>query len=201
MKSNFRLIIISIILSITATALISGNIAEAASLWTDQNASLYGNKPRSFEVGDLITVIIVEQAKATQEAKSSSDDKGSINAGPGTGFLSKLLPESIGASWGTSSEGQGTTSRGGSLQGKITVQVTAVNPNGILVIEGRQVIRVNSEDQILKISGMIRAEDVSIDNITLSSNIANAVIEYQGNGNINNAQKPGILTRVFHWIF
>jgi flagellar L-ring protein precursor FlgH len=182
------------------TFMIGSNV-KAASLWTDQNVSLYGNKPRSFDVGDLITVVIVEQAKATQEARSSSDDRGSINAGPGTGFLSRILPDNIGASWGTSSEGEGTTSRGGTLQGKITVQVTAVNPNGILVIEGRQVIKVNSEDQVLKITGMIRSEDVSLDNITFSTNIANAVIEYQGNGNINNAQKPGILTRVFHWIF
>ncbi len=193
--------ILYILLSIILVTFIQGSNTKAASLWTDQNVSLYGNKPRSFEVGDLITVVIVEQAKATQEAKSSSDDRGEINAGPGTGFLAKLLPDSIGAGWGTSSEGKGTTSRGGTLQGRITVQVTAVNPSGILVIEGRQVIKVNSEDQILKITGMIRSEDVSLDNITLSSNIANAVIEYQGNGNINNAQKPGILTRVFHWIF
>lgn len=196
MKKNFN-----ILLSIIVGILITGSNVLAGSLWTDRNASLYGNSPHSFKVGDLITVVIVEQAKATQEAKSSGDERGSVNAGPGTGFLSKILPESIGADWGTSSAGEGSTSRGGSLQGRITVQVTAVNPNGILVIEGRQVIKVNNEDQILKISGMVRSEDVTIDNITLSSNIANAVIEYQGNGNINNAQKPGILTRVFHWIF
>lgn len=180
---------------------VQAGVCRANSLWTDQNVSLYGNKPRSFQVGDLITVVIVEQAKATQEAKSSSEEKGSVNAGPGSGFLSRLLPESFGADWGNSSEGKGSTTRGGSLQGKITVQVTGVNPNGILAIEGRQVIKVNNEDQILKITGMVRSEDVSIDNMTLSSNIANAVIEYQGNGNINNAQKPGLLTRFFHWIF
>lgn len=180
---------------------VQAGVCLANSLWTDQSVSIYGNKPRSFQVGDLITVIIVEQAKATQEAKSSSQEKGSVNAGPGSGFLSRLLPESFGANWGNSSEGEGSTTRGGSLQGKITVQVTGVNPNGILAIEGRQVIKVNNEDQILKITGMVRSEDVSIDNMTLSSNIANAVIEYQGNGNINDAQKPGILTRFFHWIF
>lgn len=180
---------------------VQAGVCRANSLWTDQNVSLYGNKPRSFQVGDLITVVIVEQAKATQEAKSSSEEKGSVNAGPGSGFLSKLLPDSFGANWGNSSEGEGSTTRGGSLQGKITVQVTGVNPNGILAIEGRQVIKVNNEDQVLKITGMVRSEDVTIDNMALSSNIANAVIEYQGNGNINDAQKPGLLTRFFHWIF
>lgn len=196
-KRNFLLMILSLILLLFA----QGIITQANSLWTDQSASIYGNKPRSFQVGDLITVVIVEQAKATQEAKSSSEERGSVNAGPGTGFLSRLLPETIGANWGNTAEGEGSTTRGGSLQGKITVQVTGVNPNGTLIIEGRQVIKVNNEDQVLKITGMVRSEDVTIDNITLSSNIANAVIEYQGNGNINDAQKPGIITRVFHWFF
>ncbi len=198
MQRNYNILIL---LSLILLILIQGSSVQADSLWTDQGVSLYGNKPRSFQVGDLITVVIVEQAKATQEAKSSSEEKGSINAGPGTGILAKILPDSIGANWGNSSDGEGSTTRGGTLQGKITVQITGVNPNGTLVIEGRQVIRVNNEDQVLKITGMIRAEDVNIDNITLSSNIANAVIEYQGNGNINDAQKPGVLTRVFHWIF
>ncbi len=199
MKRNNYLAII--LLSIFLQVFVQGSIVRADSLWIDQGASLYGNMPRSFEVGDLITVVIVEQAKATQQAKSSSDEKGSVSAGPGTGFLAKLLPESIGADWGNSSEGEGSTTRGGTLEGKITVQVIGVNPNGTLVIEGRQVIKVNNEDQVLKITGMIRAEDVNINNTTLSSNIANAVIEYQGNGNINNAQKQGIITRFFHWIF
>lgn len=196
-KRNFLVII----LSLTILLIAQGSITHANSLWTDQSASIYGNKPRSFQVGDLITVVIVEQAKATQEAKSSSEERGSVNAGPGTGFLSRLLPETIGANWGNTAEGEGSTTRGGSLQGKITVLVTGVNPNGTLIIEGRQVIKVNNEDQVLKITGMVRSEDVTIDNITLSSNIANAIIEYQGNGNINDAQKPGILTRVFHWFF
>lgn len=199
MKRNQKLLLI--ILGLVLLVLIPENISLANSLWTDQSTSLYGNKPRSFEVGDLITVVVVEQAKATQEAQSSSDEKGSVNAGPGTGILSKILPESVGADWGNSAEGKGSTTRGGTLQAKITVEVTGVNPNGTLVIEGRQVIKINNEDQVLKITGMVRAEDVNIDNITLSSNIANAVIEYQGNGNINNAQKPGVITRFFHWIF
>jgi flagellar L-ring protein precursor FlgH len=189
------------IVNLVMLMLVQAGEVRATSLWTDQGVSLYGNKPRSFQVGDLITVVIVEQAKATQEAKSSSEGKGSVNAGPGSGFLSKILPESFGANWGNSAEGEGSTTRGGSLQGKITVQVTGVNPNGILAIEGRQIIKVNNEDQVLKITGMVRSEDVSIDNMTLSSNIANAVIEYQGNGNINDAQKPGLLTRFFHWVF
>lgn len=199
MRHYMRSIIIG--MTLTIILLIQGNALLADSLWTDQSVSLYGSKPRFFQAGDIITVLIVEQAQATQRAESSSDEKNSVNAGPGTGILSKIFPENIGADWGASSQGKGSTTRGGSLQAKISVEVVGVNPNGVLVIEGQQIIKVNNEEQVLKISGMVRAEDVSNDNVVLSSNIANAVIEYQGNGNINNAQKPGILTRFFHWIF
>jgi len=199
MKTYIRSIIIS--LTLTIILLTQSNALLADSLWTDQGGFLYGSKPRSFQAGDIITVIVVEQAQATQKAESSSDAKNSVNAGPGTGFLSRIFPENIGADWGSSSQGKGSTTRGGSLQAKISVEVVGVNPNGILVIEGQQIIKVNNEEQVLKISGMVRSEDVSNDNVVLSSNIANAVIEYQGNGNINDAQKPGILTRFFNWIF
>ncbi|NLY76221.1 MAG: flagellar basal body L-ring protein FlgH [Firmicutes bacterium] len=199
MRHYMRSIIIG--MTLTIILLIQGNALLADSLWTDQSVSLYGSKPRFFQAGDILTVLIVEQAQATQRAESSSDERNSVNAGPGTGLLSKIFPENIGADWGASSQGKGSTTRGGSLQAKISVEVVGVNPNGVLVIEGQQIIKVNNEEQVLKISGMVRAEDVSNENVVLSSNIANAVIEYQGNGNINNAQKPGILTRFFHWIF
>jgi flagellar L-ring protein FlgH len=170
----------------------------ADSLWNNQSGSLYGNKPRSFQVGDLITIIIVEQAKATSEAKSSNGEKGSVSAGPGTGILG-VIPQ-MGVNWDNNFDGKGTTTRGGSLNAKLTVQVKEVNPNGILVLEGRQVIKVNEENQVLTITGMARTEDVSIDNIVLSSNVANAVIEYKGKGIVGDGQKPGVLSQFFHWL-
>lgn len=175
------------------------SVARADSLWSDQSGSLYKIKPRDFQVGDLLTIIIVEQAKATQEAKTSNGEKGKVSVGPGTGLLD-LLPQ-IGANWDNSFDGKGTTTRGGSLNAKLTVQIKEVNPNGILGLEGRQVIKVNNEDQVLTISGTARAEDVSIDNIILSTHIANAVIEYQGKGSVGEAQDPGLLTKFFHWLF
>lgn len=177
-----------------------GMAVQADSLWTDQSSSLYNGKPRNFEVGDLLTVAIVEQAKATQQAQSSDNETGAVSAGPGTGLLSKLMP-AMGGSWESDYKGTGQTTRGGSLTANISVQVKEVNPNGLLSIEGRQVIRVNKEEQLIIISGQVRASDVSSDNVVLSTKVANAVIEFQGKGTVSETQEPGILVKFFHWLF
>lgn len=173
--------------------------AWADSLWSDQSQSLYTNKPRTFKTGDLITILIVEQASASQEASSSNDKKGSIGAGPGKGPLN-FIPE-IGVDWNSKSAGDGSTTRGGTLKAKITVEVKEVKPNGVLAVEGLQEIKVNKENQTIKISGRARPEDVSSDNLILSTCIANAKIEFQGNGTVGETQNVGLLTKIFHWLF
>lgn len=178
----------------------AGMAVQADSLWTDQSSSLYNGKPRNFEVGDLLTVAVVEQAKATQQAQSSDNETGEVSAGPGTGLLSQLMP-AMGGSWESDYKGNGQTTRGGSLTANISVQVKEVNPNGLLSIEGRQVIRVNKEEQVIIISGQVRASDVSSDNVVLSTKVANAVIEFQGKGTVSETQEPGILVKFFHWLF
>ena len=177
-----------------------GIAVQADSLWTDHSSSLYSGKPRNFEVGDLLTVAVVEQAKATQQAQSSNNETGEVGAGPGTGLLSQLMP-AMGGSWESDYKGTGQTTRGGSLTANITVQVKEVSPNGLLAIEGRQVIRVNKEEQVIIISGLVRADDVSNQNIVLSTKVANAVIEFQGKGTVSETQEPGLLVKFFHWLF
>ncbi len=195
MKKNATIVIIMMFITLLSIP----SLTRADSLWSDQSTSLYAVKPKSFQVGDLLTILIEEQAKATQQATSSNGKRGSVLAGPGSGLLN-ALPQ-MGASWDSSYNGTGSTSRGGSLNAKITVHVKEVNPNGILVVEGRQVIKINGEEQVLTVSGMARTEDVSSDNIILSSYIASANIEYQGKGTIGETQKPGIITKIFHWLF
>ncbi len=181
-------------------AMVINSVAGAESLWTEQSRSLYSSQANNFHAGDLLTVMIVEQASATQQAKSSNGEKGSLGIGPGTGVLAQLLPL-IGADWDSTYQGQGSTSRGGSLKAKLTVTITEVRENGILVLEGKQQIKVNNEDQLLKISGLARSVDVGLNNVILSSNIADAKIEYQGKGTIGETQQPGIFTRLVQWLF
>jgi len=193
-----RLRIITFLIGILLAGTLSANTVLATSLWDDDSTSLYTRQPSTYKVGDLITIIIVEQATASQKAESSSDKSGSINAREGTGVLD-FLP-SLGASWDTEYKGKGTTTRGGSLSARLTVAVVEITPEGILVIEGRQVIRVNKEDQVLTIRGKIRPEDIS-GNMVYSTYVADAVIEYEGKGVIGRTQNPGLLTKFFQWLF
>jgi flagellar L-ring protein precursor FlgH len=172
----------------------------ADSLWSDQSSSLYSAKPRNFEVGDLITILIVEQATASQQQETKTGEKGGFTAGPGTGTLQQFLP-GFGMNWDSDTKGTGSTTRGGSLKATISVQIKEVNPNGIMTVEGRQVIKVNKAEQMIVLSGIIRADDVSRDNMVLSTKIANAVIEFQGKGTVNETDEPGLLTKFFNWLF
>jgi flagellar L-ring protein precursor FlgH len=171
----------------------------ADSLWTDNSGSLYTKNKSKFRVGDLLTVVVVEQASASQKAESSNGKNEDFSAS-GSGTLGGLIPE-FGSKWDSNYKGKGNTTRGGSLQATLTVEVKEVEPNGILVLEGRQVIRVNAENQILTIKGRTRSEDVNSNNVVMSSSISDAVIEYQGKGSVGETQKPGVLIRFFHWLF
>ena len=177
---------------------ISG-LAGAKSLWTPENGDLFTDQKGS-RLGDLVTIIIVEQAQATQNAATQASKSGSVGVGPGLGILQDLLPEITGTGKDALTA-TGKTSRGGSLQAKVTVQVTDVLPNGNLFLKGNQEITINGEKQEIVISGVVRPQDISGDNTILSTYVADAQITYLGDGPIGDRQKPGILTKFFHWLF
>ncbi|MBO8126115.1 MAG: flagellar basal body L-ring protein FlgH [Firmicutes bacterium] len=173
--------------------------AAANSLWTEAGGNLFLDTKAS-EVGDLVTIIIVEESQATQKALTQTKKSGSVGVGPGLGILSNVLPEITG-SGEDSMNASGTTTRGGSLEAKVTVQVAEVLPNGNLFLKGSQKIIINGEEQNIQVTGVVRPEDIRSDNTVLSTYVANAKITYTGEGPIGDRQKPGILTKLFHWLF
>lgn len=190
-------IIISVL--IAAILIMSNSIVLGNSLWSDQSSSLYNAKQRNFEIGDLVTILVLEQASASQQAETKDGKDVEISVGPNTGVFQSI--PSMGAGWNADYTGKGTTTRGGSLKATISVQVKDVLPGGVLVLEGRQVIRVNKEEQVIVVTGNVRSEDINTDNTVFSTRIANAVIEFQGTGTVSDSQKPGLLWKIFHWIF
>src|SRR5690606_17736037 len=97
--------------------------------------------------------------------------------------------------------GGGSTTRGGSLNARMTAMVVDVLPNGNLVIEGRQTIIVNEEEQLIVVSGIVRPQDIAPDNTVLSTFVADATITYHGTGPLGDRQEPGLLTRLLNWLF
>lgn len=171
----------------------------AGSLWSDGDSLFADTKAR--RVGDLVTMIIVERAQATQSATTEAGQDGSVQVGPiSIADIVPVIPP-ITASGSDSSRAQGSTTRGGSLNARMTAQVVEVLPNGNLVIEGRQTIIVNGEEQIIVVSGQVRPQDIAPDNTVLSTFVADATIAYYGTGPVAEKQQPGLLTRLFNWLF
>jgi len=183
--------------------------SEATSLF-QSNGSLANmfSDYKARQVGDTVTIVVSETSISSQKAATSSTKKTDLAAGevkigsndnPITKFLKKVLPFSHSDS--SKFAGDGSTSRSSNLRAQMTAVVTEVLPNGNMMIEGKQKITVNAETQEIIVKGMIRPVDINYDNIVYSQSIANAEIQYKGKGAVGDTQKPGILTRLFNWVF
>ncbi len=189
------LIMITVFFLVTALS----PMAWAGSLFDPGINSMYADY-KARQVGDLVTVLIVEKASATQSANTSSGKDNTLSIGPGGGVLADLIPL-MRITYGDQYEGAGTTSRGGSITAKLTTKVVEILNNGTMKIEGRQKIVINGEEQEIVISGIVRNRDINQDNTILSSLVAEAEIQFAGTGVVGDKQKPGILTRFFNWLF
>ncbi len=108
-----------------------------------------------------------------------------------TGNAAKFLPGKILATDSTSNyDGKGSVTRTENLSTKVAAVVTQVLPNGNLVVEGKQEIRVNFEIRELIVAGIVRPEDIQSDNAIDSTKIAQARIAYGGRGQITDFQQP-----------
>jgi flagellar L-ring protein precursor FlgH len=180
---------------------------EAGSLWQQSNASLFSDR-KAKDIGDIVTVIIVEQASATKEATTSTDRSTSMSAAIPNFFgleNSKFWTEAhnpvdlqnlVNAEFNNAFDGGGTTTRKEDLTASLTTQVVGRYPNGQLKIRGGKEVMVNSEVQIIYLTGIIRPVDITAANTVNSSKILNARISYTGKGAISDKQKPGWAMRL-----
>lgn len=186
---------IAMVLALTSL----GGIIGAQSLYPLDKASMFEDQ-KARRPGDLVTVIIVEQAQARQSANTATGKDSEVSVGPGMGVLADLIPL-LKLSGGDSFSASGSTTRGGSLTAKLTTKVVEVMPNNTMLIEGRQKISINGEDQEIVITGIVRNQDVARDNTILSTFVADAEIAFVGTGVVANKNNPGIITRIFNWLF
>ena len=168
----------------------------ANSLWRNGSRSFFKDQ-RAHQIGDLLTVTvnITDQANfanETQRSRSNTEDSG-ITAFLGSNLLTgkTALPGRLLTADATaSSDGKGSIQRQESLTTNIAAVVTQLLPNGNMVVEGKQEIRVNFEMRELIVAGIVRPEDIQSDNTIDSSKIAQARIAYGGHGQITDVQQP-----------
>lgn len=171
--------------------------AEAASLWSEQS-SMFGDR-KARVVGDSLTIVISESSVASRSGNAANSKSASAQANAGTGIFKWIDNAKVSSSDSFKNEGKITNTN--TVSGRITVQVTAVKPNGNLLVSGTQSINQNGEEQKITITGEVRPEDISADNAVLSSNVANAQLKIDGKGPIANKQRQGILTQIFNFLF
>src|SRR3982075_1546418 len=170
----------------------------ANSLWRNGSRAFFKDQ-RAARIGDLLTVTVNITDKAnianeTQRSRSNREDSG-IPDFVGAKTLGvqaqKILPGRILTADSTaSSDGKGSVNRQEALQTNVAAVVTQLLPNGNLVVEGKQEIRVNFEIRELIVAGIVRPEDIQSDNTIDSSKIAQARIAYGGRGQITDVQQP-----------
>ncbi|HIJ86552.1 MAG TPA: flagellar basal body L-ring protein FlgH [Desulfuromonadales bacterium] len=176
------------------------------SIWQATSTSLTEDM-KARRRGDTLTIVISETASASKEAKTGTSRDSSVKAGI-TNMLgletSKFaktnfadLAALINATSNSAFKGSGNTSRQENLKATITARVMDVQANGNLMIEGRRNIKVNDEDQIIVLEGVVRSRDIAPDNTINSIYIADARISYSGRGIISDQQSPGWLMGIF----
>jgi flagellar L-ring protein precursor FlgH len=166
------------------------------SLWRNGSRAFFKDQ-RAHQIGDILTVTVNFTDKAaianqTQRSRTNKEDSGV------TDFLFKnQVPANVGlpgriltADSTASSDGKGTVNRQEALQTTVAAVVTQVLPNGNLVVEGKQEVRVNFEVRELIVAGIVRPEDIQSDNTIDSTKIAQARIAYGGRGQITDVQQP-----------
>ena len=175
-------------------------VQSSASLFRTGAGSFFKDQ-RAGRVGDILTIRINIQDRASVDNTTSRSRTGNESGGIAgllglQNPLSKLLPGNPDTSklvdLGSKSTtvGAGNTSRSEQIVMTMAGTVTQVLPNGNLVIEGRQEVRVNFEVRDLIVAGIVRPEDIHADNTIPSSKIAEARIAYGGRGQITDVQQP-----------
>jgi flagellar L-ring protein precursor FlgH len=170
---------------------------QQGSLWNTTPSGLLGDK-RAQTVGDILTVVIeiddeAEMRNTTKRARSGSEDAG-VDAFFGAGNVlppgaMKLNPR-VGLQGQSQFDGSGSTKRNEKLTLRVAATVVEVLPNGHLVIQGDQEVRVNYELRDLQITGIVRPMDISRYNEIPYDRIAGARISYGGRGQLTSAQQP-----------
>jgi flagellar L-ring protein precursor FlgH len=175
------------------------------SLWTDsgQHSNLFRDMKARY-VNDVVTIRVSESTQAVASADASS--KRSSNMSNGIDQLIGLqggvkeLPALVSGAGQTAFDGKGSTSRATQLQTTLTARVTDVLPNGYLVVEGRREVRVNNENQLVILSGVVRPNDINKSNVILSSAVAQMSVRVQGRGTVSQPLKPGWLFQILNGI-
>ena len=179
-----------------AARIADGSIFNAAAVYAPLTDGL-----RARVVGDPLTIVLVESTTTTKSAGSKTQRSGGFGITPPTaGPLSFLNPNALKASGNSSFNGQGNAAQTSSLDGEVTVTIAEVRPNGTALVRGEKRLLLSQGQEWIQFSGIVRLADLDADNRIASSRVADARIEYAGNGAVQRASREGWLSKFFNMI-
>ncbi len=168
--------------------------ASAGSLWDDNRANLFRD-PRAVRVGDVLTVNIDMDDKATlgntsgRTTTSTVGNSSDFFVGTGSSPTKNTIGLDVNST--SAATGQGNVDRSEKVHLSVAAVVTGLLPDGNMLISGSQEVRVNYELRLLNVAGIVRPRDISKENTIPYQKIAEARISYGGQGRLSSVQQPG----------
>ena len=201
-KAALALLVVTQFVTLVAEAQDTGGTAAAPAPKSILQASPVADV-KAHSVGDVVTVLVVERTSASNSSRTSSQNQSSFDtrAEAGTGLVSFLPDLGGGIESSRSQDGSGQVRAEGRFNARLAAVVNEVRANGDLVITAQREILVNGQKELMRLTGIIRPSDITPDNVVLSSDIADAQIQYEGEGVVTKGSKPNIFVRLFSWIF
>ncbi|NUO72956.1 MAG: flagellar basal body L-ring protein FlgH [Frateuria sp.] len=175
--------------------------ADGAIYHDAQGMELFSD-PRAHRAGDILTIVLVESTQASKKATTSTSktDKAKIASptilGQGVSIGGKAAD--IGLDGERSFDGNGSSSQSNQLTGQITVTVAQRLSNGNLMVRGEKWLTINQGQELVRIAGIVRPQDIGPDNTVPSTRVADARISYTGRGTLADANTRGWLSRFFN---
>ncbi|NLS13730.1 flagellar basal body L-ring protein FlgH [Vibrio sp. SM6] len=171
--------------------------AKDGSLYRHQYEMTLFQDRRAYRVGDVLTVMLSEETESSKKADTS------YNKNAGVAFLapvfgSHTVDAGVSIDADRNFDGSASSSQGNKLQGAITVTVHEVMPNGVLRISGEKWLRLNQGDEFIRLTGIVRVDDINRNNEVSSLRIGDAKITYAGRGALADSNASGWLTQFFN---
>lgn len=156
------------------------------SLYSDAQFQPLTSDRRRFQVGEVLTVLVYEEATATSSADTGANRDSQVGVGLSLPHRSRNAALAVNNEF----NGTGRTQRAGRVLAQITVLVREVLPNGDLRVGGEQLLEINGEKQTIRAEGRVRPRDVNEQNVVLSSRLAEAKLAFVGDGVLGDMQRP-----------
>ena len=183
--------------------------ATADSVWSKTNGSLFSDN-KAYRVGDIVTVIVNEGTILSSSAGTSlskeSDTEGELSTvewpkGAGAAPVLPGDPPKVEFGAKRTFDGSGTSSLANSMQTNLTAVVMEVLPNGNLVVDGSRTVQLVNDEVVVKVSGIVRPQDINTNNTVLSSALAQGRIVIENNGPIARSTERGWLNKIVDFIW